>query len=427
VIEHHFRQPGSVSYLRSRYSYLGHGLHGAIHTVTHDPGIFFKVLFTWPKLGYLQFLLAPVGYLALLAPLALALGAPTFALNLLSVDPHMYSGLGDNSAELISVVMIAAILGSGFLLATLQRRLPAEPVRLALGAYVLVAALWAQHAQGFTPIGSSWQLPTVGTHQEIADSFVRMVPPSVPVATQDQLDPHLSDRHDIYLFPDTGRANFGAPPLDPANDVLLDVSAPTYPLPSGQIHDFAQRWIHRPGWGIAAARDGLILIRRGATRRSPPAGFYNFAQADRASIPHRLNDRVSGFKVLGYDLARVDLANHRVPTVAYDIYLRPVRRLTRAYQPVVYEIIDGNVINVAFKPLGLDWLPTNRWRPGHTYVVRMDPIETETNRSGRARFYLEVRPAVPPARLNDPGLASRLWEQHGRLVHIGSLQVTSLG
>jgi hypothetical protein len=110
VVEPHFREPGTVTYLHTRYGYLGHGIRGALHTVIHNPGVFFRVLFTWPKLGYLERLLAPVGYTALLAPVALLLGAPSFILDLFSTDFHMYSGLGDNSAELISVIMIAGIL-----------------------------------------------------------------------------------------------------------------------------------------------------------------------------------------------------------------------------------------------------------------------------------------------------------------------------
>src|SRR5579872_5167365 len=102
-----------------------------------------------------------------------------------------------------------------------------------------------------------------------------MIPSCVAVSTQDQLDMHLSDRHYVYLFQDTGRI----PPLVPADYVLLDATAPTYPYPSYQVHDIAMKWINTLGWGVAAAEDGLILIKRGARSRSIPSSFYSFALA----------------------------------------------------------------------------------------------------------------------------------------------------
>jgi uncharacterized membrane protein len=151
VVEKHFRQPGTVTYITSRYGYLCggpnatgqvhcRGLHGPIHTLLHDPGAIVKAVLIWPKLGYLRFLLAPVGYTALLAPAALLLAAPTLALDLFSQDFHMYSGVGDNSAEIAPVVVIAGILGSARLLALLQHRLPRERASLLLGAYIRRAA-----------------------------------------------------------------------------------------------------------------------------------------------------------------------------------------------------------------------------------------------------------------------------------------------
>ena len=168
VIEHHFRHPGTKTYLHSRYGYLGHGVQGALHTVLHNPGVFGRVIFTWPKLGFLVRLLAPVGFVALLAPGALALGAPTFLLTLLRQDPHMYSGLGDNSAELISVILIAGILGTRLGLTFLELWFSRLMARAGLALYILLVALWNQHANGFTPLGGMYQVPAIGAHQREA-------------------------------------------------------------------------------------------------------------------------------------------------------------------------------------------------------------------------------------------------------------------
>jgi uncharacterized membrane protein len=421
IIEHHYLRPGTLTYFHVRYAYLGHGIHGVAHTVLHNPGIFGTVLFKWTKLAYLLILLAPVGFTALLAPGALLLGLPTFLLNVLSnpgvadyTDFHMYSGFGTDSAELISVVMIAAILGTAAAIRLL--RSPTARGRAMLGIGILVAAgsLWSQHAYGFTPIGDRFQLPSVGAHQHLADRFVNMVPASAPVSTQDQLDPHLSSRHYVYLFEDTGRN----PPLVAANYILLDASAPTFPLPSYQIHDEAEKWIHTKGWGVAAADDGLILIERGAHSRTIPTAFYRFAYSGNQHVPHPLKGQSQGLRVLGYDAQRQALVNHHTPDLAYTFYFRPARPPGRNMQPVVYELIDGKLAACSQNALGLAWLPTSKWKTGQRYLVRMGPLETDWESPATAHLYF----GLSPVRSTLPTCA-QLWRGHGKIWPVGTLDI----
>lgn len=414
IIEHHFRLPGTRTYLRTRYGYLGHGVGGAIHTVLRDPGVFLRVLFVWPKLGYLERLLAPAGYLSLLAPTALLLGAPSFALNLLSQDPHMYSGLGDNSAELISVVMIAAILGSRTLLGLLGPRFGRSRSIVILAVYLLAVAIWCQIQNGYTPAGAMYQVASIGTHQRIQNRFVSMIPPSAPISTQDELDPHLSSRQYLYLFEDTGRI----PPLVPANLVLLDVSGPTYPLPSYQLHDRAMSLLHQ-GWGVKAAHDGLILLQWGLSRKTIPAAFYSYMDAGNRTGSHRLARRAAGLTLLGYEVERTDLPNHYVPNLAYTFYLRASGPTARPMQPVVLETMGGKLISCANDPLGLSWLPTTRWKPGRTYVVRMSPIETTWQTPGTASLSVQL---LPSWQAQSP--CSSIWRKHASLWPLGTLRIS---
>src|SRR4029077_16913146 len=131
-------------------------------------------------------------FLSLVSPLALLLAAPSFALDLLSTDSHMYSGVGDNSAELISAVMIASIFGAAQVKRLLERRMAASGAASAIGLYLLATALLTQVLSGYSPLGSDFQVPSLGAHQALADAFAGRVPAGVPVSTQDQLDPHLS-------------------------------------------------------------------------------------------------------------------------------------------------------------------------------------------------------------------------------------------
>ncbi len=417
VIEKHFRTAGTVTYIASRYGYLCggpnasgqvhcHGLHGPVHTILHDPGAIARAIFVWPKLGYLRFLLAPVGYTALFAPAALITAAPTLALNLLSTDGHMYSGVGDNSAEIAAVVVIAGILGAGRLQNWLGRLVSPGIATGLISAYVLATALWNQHVDGFTPMGAAFHVPTIDAHTKLENRFVAMVPSSAAVSTQDQLDPHLSSRRYLYLFRDLGTQ----PYLYPASYVLLDVSAPTYPLPSYQLHDAAVQMMGH-GWGVEAADDGLLLLKKGASSTRLPAAFYRFSGAQGVTPPHSIGTRDTTLGLLGYGVQRTDLANYRTPNLEYTVYFRPLKRIRSNMQPVVYERMGNTLVNCSSTPLGLDWFPTSKWKPGREYQVRMAPIETDWNIPGTLRFSLEIRSAPGRVHGTTPSCAE-LWNQH---------------
>ncbi|MGI8968806.1 MAG: DUF2079 domain-containing protein [Chloroflexota bacterium] len=421
VIEHHFRQPGTYTYIQSRYSYLGHGIHGLLHTVVHNPGVFLRVLFVWPKLGYLERLLAPVGYIALFAPAALLLGLPTLLINMFSQTPSMVSGLGDNSAELIAVVMIAGILGTRTVLNLLRQWTGGRVAAILVAVYLVAQALWSHHLNGFTPAGASFQRPSIGAHQQLINRFVAMVPPGVPVATQDQIDPHLSSRHYLYLFGDTGRTGSG---VQPANYVLLDVSAPTYAYPSYQLHDDAEKLLQH-GWGVAAADDGLILIHQGISGGTPPRAFYSYMDADHTHIPNQLQNTSLQVDIRGYGVAHTDLPNHTIPNLAYTFYLRPLRRLSSDVEPVVYETQGGRLLNCVAHPLGLAWYPSTRWSPRHTYAVRLDTLETVSNDPGSVRLWMEMipTPTSTQERVWGQTFCQTLWTRRGHLVNVGSMDL----
>ncbi|MBV9280140.1 MAG: hypothetical protein JOZ41_08685 [Chloroflexi bacterium] len=171
-----------------------------------------------------------------------------------------------------------------------------------------------------------------------------------------------------------------------------------------------------------AAQDGLILLRKGAGSRTIPPAFFTYAYADGSHVPHRLDVRAAGLWLLGYDVLHTDLPNHPVPNLAYSFYLRPTRSLHRDIQPVVYEVLGKTLVGCAHQPLGLAWLPTSRWSPRHTYVVRMDPLETSWQSPGRADLFVELRP-VPSGRQQGPDCPT-LWSRHGALWPVGSLTIS---
>lgn len=421
VIEKHYRAPGTKSYLASRYGYLGHGVHGVVHSVLHNPDIFFQVAFSPWKMGYVERLLAPVGFLPIFAPLPALISLPTVAINLLSADFHMTTGLGQDSAEIITFMMIAGIYAVSYIIHASAAWFRAQNVQLVLGGWLLVAALVNQHLNGYTPFGASFSLSRITDHQLVEQRFVAMVPPGVPVSTQDLLDPALSSRHYLYLFSDMGGD------LPQAHIILLDASGPTYPLPSYQLHDSAVQWLRKPGWGVKAADDGLILIERGPYSKRIPPSFYSFAHADGVSPPHRLHAMEHGLEIVGYKVRQTDTNSHYVPTLAYTFYLKPTRRVHHNYQPVLFQTMGGSLVGCSSEPLGLAWLPTSKWKPGHTYAVRMQRLETTIDQPGgvthpgTAHLSVELMP-VPTDKRPHPNCGID-WARRGKTWPAGALNI----
>jgi hypothetical protein len=335
----------------------------------------------------------------------------------------MYSALGDNSAELVAVTFIAGILGARRLLRWMEDRRPSSYAPALLGIYVLVAALAAQVDDGFTPIGPRFSFPALGSHQRIERSFAGLIPAGEPVSTQDQLDPHLTDRHYLYLFEDTGGPP--DPPTPHSDRILLDAAGPTYPLPSFEIHDRAMSYLGRPGWGVRAAQDGLILLQRGAYSPRIPRRFFSFLAGRPEDIEHRLKGAVDGLSIQGYSVTKTDMANHRVPSLQYTVFLRPTRPIAHDLQPVIFTRL-GAATDCQGNVLGLDWLPTSKWHPGRLYAVRLQSIETFANSPGRKRFYLALEPAPTVERMlaAAPYSCTPLWKGNVRVWPLGFEDVT---
>lgn len=424
VVEHHYRQPGTLTYLHTRYAWLlgpaNHSLSNAVHLLRHDPSAVIRVLLVWPKLAYAERLLAPAGYLALLSPVTLVVAAPTLVLNLFSDDFHMYSGFGQDSAEICAVIVVASIFGARFLIGLLSRRLPHAGSAFVVGLFLAIQGLAYQRSDGFTPMGARFVAPSMSAHAAVDQRFVGMIPAGAAVSTQDELDPAMSSRAGLYLFPDLG----GAPAsgLPAARYVLLDASGPIYPIPSYQLHDDAMSLL-RNGWHIAAADDGLILLKQGAGRTIPPARFYSFAGTGVGWTPIRTHTATAGVELLGWSRQLLDQPNHPIPSVEYRLILRRVQS-GPPVEPVVFELDGGRAIGCSSDPLGMAWYPSPRWPLRALRAFNMSPIETDESliaAPSTATFAVELVRALP----HDPSAraCATLWRRHGRLAALGTLDL----
>jgi uncharacterized membrane protein len=273
----HLYSPLGHSLLASRYAYLGNTpLQIAQTFIFHPLGILKQHL----HLSYLNSLFAPAGYLPLLAPWIVVLALPTLALNLLSSDPGMTSGIFQYNAEIVPVLIFATIESMVLLMYLVQRRFARTSVQqenahnrnqpsasrplyhkvhmgllVMLLCYVLFSVVYQDRTNGGLPFARDFRWPQVTAHSELAQHIIEMIPVTASLSAQTRLVPHVSQRQAVYLFPDAD---------NDADYIWLDVTGDKYPFPATQDYDREVRKVLQSGnYGIVVAQSGYLLLERG--------------------------------------------------------------------------------------------------------------------------------------------------------------------
>ncbi|MBF6589687.1 MAG: DUF2079 domain-containing protein [Ktedonobacterales bacterium] len=411
----------------SRYAALGSSpTQVAVYLLTHPGSVLRSYVFEPRHLYYLRSLLAPVGYLPLLSPLTLLMAAPALAINLLSNNAAMYSGVYQYSADIVPVLLLAAIesvallVGVGARLAARaaprvegmlwrrpQRaarwaaRLRADswPRALSLGLVmvVLISGLRAQRLHGYLPITQGFAWPHVTAHARIADTLARLIPPDASVSAQSDLVPHVSQRRAIYLFPYQEHE---------AQYLFLDVTGNLYPqLPSSTRYAQGIRELLASGqYTIVAARDGYLLLKR-ASRPGPalqlPASFYSFTEVAPREIPHTLAIRFgASLELIGYKISpsgkvysgEVFLNTPYLTVTTYWRVTGPVAG--NPWPEVLLTLPNGRRLGDA-QFATIQWRPMSAWPSGKILAVRSWPQLMDGSEVGTVRVGVRVLADAP--------------------------------
>ncbi len=276
----HISSPIGHSLLTSRYTYLGSGpLQIAKNILLHPGSILKQHVFEHDHFIYLRTLFAPTAYLALLAPWIWVLALPTLALNLLSNDASQYSGLYQYDAEMIPVLIFSTIEALVLLVWLVQKILGRLRVRLeqsnsnlafpakrvdwgvhsgvlllSLGL-ILFAVYHADYERGTAPFSQEFKWPVQQAHYASVQPIIDIIPPTASVSAQSNLIPHISHRSHIYQFP------YGDTVAD---YVFLDTTSDITPFyGSNDYINEAKSVLLNGNYGIAVARDGYLLLKRG--------------------------------------------------------------------------------------------------------------------------------------------------------------------
>lgn len=288
----HLFSPTGHSLLASRYAYLGQGPVESARTILLHPfSLLTQHVFEQTHRQYLRLLLAPVGYLPLLAPWVLVLALPSIAINLLSTDPNQYLGFYQYNAEIVPVLIFATIealvvvmKAFEWYMNTLRGQTPHKQARgedkltharhlerwlhvaalFILMGYILFNMVRHDDLYGALPNSRGFHWPQVVPHDALAQRLIEKIPASASVSAQSNLVPHISERSTIYLFP------YGD---ERAEYIFLDITSTPYPYQPEEYTSEVKKVLMSGQYGVVAAQDGYLLLKRGL----PPPGISPFS------------------------------------------------------------------------------------------------------------------------------------------------------
>ena len=406
-LAYRYFSPNGHPLLASRYAYLGKGPVEIVRNILlHPKSLISQHVLERYHLLYLRILLAPVGYLPLLAPWILVLAVPSLALNLFSSDPNQYLGVFHYSAEIVPVLIFATIEAIVVILWVLQwflnrirerneyqqeqpgeqsvasfrrlGRLLHPAILIILICFVLFNVVREDYPYGSLPISRGFSWPQVTTHDTMAQRFIDMIPSSASVSAQSSLVPHLSERNSIYLFPYQD---------DHADYIFLDITSFTYPYTSNRYTSEVKKILLSGKYGVVAAQDGYLLLKKGlpAPGISPfspeqvgdqvlpalPDDFCSFVRVSQQAVTHPLQVDFSfansntDLSLVGYSIAPPSSFSIVTPFMQVTTYWR-VNTSSPPPLKVLVLLIDKNgkqqYSSIDFP--ALSWCPTSSWKPG---------------------------------------------------------------
>ena len=119
--------------------------------------------------------------------------------------------------------------------------------------YLLLVAGW----NFYVPIQqlTSFAAPfSTGAREVRINHLLALIPADAPVSASDTLNPHLSERRNLYLFPDIGRGD------TIADYIIVDLDHLPYENRSNAIHIF-DTMISSGQYRIIARADGVYLAQ----------------------------------------------------------------------------------------------------------------------------------------------------------------------
>jgi uncharacterized membrane protein len=431
----------------ARYGALGDSPADILKSLITQPGLVWQIASEPARLAYLRNLLLPFGFLSLLAPELLLLSLPVLLANLLSAYAAQYYGEFHYSVPLIPYVAASAAYGLGRLWRWLGRRasaaspgyqhLPAAGtgtmalvallrntrttvrplLAWALGLWIIAWALVGYVDAGRGPWGGRHDPTPITAHHRLLPRFVAQIPPQAAVTATAAVHPHVSHRRYVYQFP------LGLDAPVPADWALLDVTTNTDMAP-GDLKARVDEMLAGE-WGVVDGADGFLLLRKGASAKTIPDDFYDFARVPSTEAPPVEQSLVLS-NVYAQEWPRWRqtqvVSQWRVGAAFDPATDQPALMILNGSGEVLYTFGTAT-------PPALVWYPPDRWQPGEVvqittptlYLPRLWQVAAAREQVGTLPLALAVfrqdaglsttlyppRPSEAPNRFTTPAVSVR--------------------
>jgi hypothetical protein len=222
---------------------------------------------------------------------------------------------------------------------------------LTLAATALTAFL----LHGYLPPGGNFRVLPITEHHRAAQGIMAQIPADAIVSAQDRLNPHVSGRRTIYIFPR----------VDDADYIWLDAAGPAWPQHPSDLRATVTELL-AGDFGVAAADDGYLLLRRGAPSASLPDAFFRYWQRPEEAVasPALARGEIWGEGLRLNEVAVGADRNGELLVTARWETLQPIDEDLRFY----FGLLDaeGKILHDSrfYPPTAVLWYPTSLWQPG---------------------------------------------------------------
>lgn len=212
------------------------------------------------KVYYFISISAPVLFLMLLAPLELLILLPWALAAALSEYPPYYEPYFQYFGFIAAQIFIAAVFGAQRLFKAKEARQNHSRVEKKLMAVILLVSLIS--AVAISPIGlqALTSRPVeINSHTDALEQVLALIPSNASVATQNDIEPHVADRENVFIL---------TWPMDVNVDyIILDLTSSQVLFgPSLALFSpiEALRGVLDSGeYGVMAYADEVLLLKRG--------------------------------------------------------------------------------------------------------------------------------------------------------------------
>lgn len=310
----------------------------------------------------------------------LVMAAPSLAFTLLSQNPTPRQfETWHYTAPMLAFILLAAVDGlariSYYGPRLLSRLRPGSPlvsrsaITTGLTVLLLITAVTYQYLRGYSFLSALPEWPEVTAHHQLGRELAATIPPEAHVLAQAQLVPIVAHRQEVAIW---------SGPLDTDYDYIwLDLSHPRLPNRFNAHAEFLTGMIIEPSFGPVVAKDGYLLLKKGAERVPLPEELFSFTKYEQLPAKAQRFEAVFGdtlqLVAVQPDIRRLATSETEPQVI---LYFEALRQPAEDYYLFIYRLDQSGAITGAtdYAQPALFWWSTSRWQTGDHRQVRVNTI-----------------------------------------------------